>query len=116
LKSTYVTALPILVHPETGRVHTSYNQAGSVTGRISSNEPNLQNIPIRTELGRQIRVAFRPGFKDWVLFAADYSQIELRVLAHLSQDTGLLSANPNFFASSRTLEKFFPVSSIDDKI
>ncbi len=95
LKSTYVTALPILVHPETGRVHTSYNQAGSVTGRISSNEPNLQNIPIRTALGRQIRVAFRPGFKDWILFAADYSQIELRVLAHLSQDAGLLSAFQN---------------------
>jgi DNA polymerase-1 len=95
LKSTYVTALPILVHHKTGRVHTSYNQAGSVTGRISSNEPNLQNIPIRTKLGRQIRVAFRPGSKGWVLLAADYSQIELRVLAHLSQDEGLLVAFQN---------------------
>lgn len=95
LKSTYVTALPILIHPRTGRVHTSYNQAGSVTGRISSNDPNLQNIPIRTDLGRQIRVAFRPVSIDWVLFSADYSQIELRVLAHLSQDEGLLTAFQN---------------------
>ena len=73
-------------------MHTSYNQAGSVTGRFSSNDPNLQNIPIRTELGRQIRVAFLPGQESWLLLAADYSQIELRVLAHLSQDPGLLEA------------------------
>ena len=92
LKSTYVDALPVLVSPHTGRVHTSYNQAGSVTGRVSSNDPNLQNIPIRTELGRQIRVAFVPGEQDWLLLAADYSQIELRVLAHLSQDAALLEA------------------------
>ena len=92
LKSTYVDALPSLINPKTGRLHTSYNQAGSVTGRFSSNDPNLQNIPIRTELGRQIRVAFLPGQEGWLLLAADYSQIELRVLAHLSQDPGLLEA------------------------
>ena len=92
LKSTYVDALPSLINPKTGRLHTSYNQAGSVTGRFSSNDPNLQNIPIRTELGRQIRVAFLPGQEGWLLLAADYSQIELRVLAQLSQDPGLLDA------------------------
>ena len=92
LKSTYVDALPVLVNPRTGRVHTSYNQAGSVTGRVSSNDPNLQNIPIRTELGRKIRNAFTPGEPGWSLIGADYSQIELRVLAHLSQDPALLDA------------------------
>ncbi|MSQ11182.1 MAG: DNA polymerase I [Dehalococcoidia bacterium] len=92
LKSTYVDALPEMVNPATGRVHTSYNLAGAVTGRISSSEPNLQNIPIRTELGRRIRRAFVPGFPGWLLIAADYSQIELRVLAHLSQDPALLDA------------------------
>lgn len=91
LKSTYVDALPALVNPQTGRLHTSYNQTGTVTGRISSSAPNLQNIPIRTPLGRQVRRAFvaRPG---WVLLGADYSQVELRVLAHISGDPGLLSA------------------------
>ena len=92
LKSTYVDALPVLVNPRTARVHTSYNQAGSVTGRVSSNDPNLQNIPIRTELGRKIRNAFTPGEPGWSLMGADYSQIELRVLAHLSQDPALLDA------------------------
>jgi len=91
LRSTYVDALPALVNPKTGRLHTSYNQTGAVTGRLSSSDPNLQNIPIRTELGRQIRRAFvaEPG---WLLLAADYSQIELRVLAHVSQDPELLDA------------------------
>ena len=91
LKSTYLDALPTLVNPKTGRVHTNYNQVGSATGRFSSSDPNLQNIPIRTELGRQVRRAFKaePG---WSLIAADYSQIELRILAHLSQDQGLLDA------------------------
>ncbi len=91
LKSTYLDALPTLVNPKTGRVHTNYNQVGSTTGRFSSSDPNLQNIPIRTELGRQVRRAFKaePG---WSLIAADYSQIELRILAHLSQDQGLLDA------------------------
>ena len=92
LKSTYVDALPVLVNPRTARVHTSYNQAGSVTGRVSSNDPNLQNIPIRTELGRKIRTAFTPSEPGWSLIGADYSQIELRVLAHLSQDPALLDA------------------------
>ena len=93
LKSTYVDALPDMVNPGTGRVHTSYNQTGSATGRMSSSDPNLQNIPIRTEVGRQVRRAFvAEGAPDWQLFSADYSQIELRVLAHMSQDPGLLEA------------------------
>jgi DNA polymerase-1 len=93
LKSTYVDALPEMINPRTGRIHTSYNQTGSATGRVSSSDPNLQNIPIRTELGRQVRRAFiAEDAPDWLLFAADYSQIELRVLAHLSQDESLLEA------------------------
>jgi DNA polymerase-1 len=93
LKSTYVDALPEMINPSTGRVHTSYNQTGSATGRMSSSDPNLQNIPIRTELGRQVRKAFvADDAPNWLLFSADYSQIELRVLAHLSQDEGLLTA------------------------
>jgi DNA polymerase-1 len=92
LKSTYVDTLPRLVHPETGRVHTSYNQAVATTGRLSSSEPNLQNIPIRTAEGREIRRAFVPRGDDWVLLDADYSQIELRILAHLSGDDALVQA------------------------
>ncbi|MBK9051208.1 MAG: DNA polymerase I [Chloroflexi bacterium] len=91
LKSTYVDALPTMVNSTTGRVHTSYNQTGSVTGRIASNSPNLQNIPIRTELGQKIRRAFVPE-PGWVFIAADYSQIELRILAHITQDEALLQA------------------------
>ncbi|HSA93936.1 MAG TPA: DNA polymerase I [Terriglobales bacterium] len=91
LKSTYVDALPELIDPRTGRLHTTFNQTGTATGRLSSTEPNLQNIPIRTELGREIRAAFvaEPGH---VLVAADYSQIELRLLAHLSEDPLLVEA------------------------
>ena len=93
LKSTYVDALPGLINPRTGRVHTSYNQAGAATGRISSNDPNLQNVPIRTELGCHVRRAFiAQDAPEWTLLAADYSQIELRVLAHFSQDEALLAA------------------------
>ena len=93
LKSTYVDALPELINPRTSRIHTSYHQTGSATGRFSSSDPNLQNIPIRTELGRQVRRAFvAENSPEWTLFSADYSQIELRVLAHLSQDAGLLEA------------------------
>jgi DNA polymerase-1 len=91
LQSTYVQALPNLMNPRTGRVHTSFNQAGSETGRISSSNPNLQNIPIRTEIGRQVRRAFiaPPG---WQLVSADYSQVELRIVAHASRDENLVGA------------------------
>ena len=109
LKSTYIDALPLLVHPRTGRVHTSYNQTVTATGRLSSSNPNLQNIPIRTLEGKRIRQAFiaPPG---WAIVSADYSQIELRVLAHLSGDESLIEA----FASgedihSRTASDIFGV-------
>ena len=93
LKSTYVDALPELVNPQTGRVHTSFNQVGSATGRLSSNDPNVQNIPVRTEVGRRVRKAFiSDAANGWQFLAADYSQIELRILAHLSQEPGLLEA------------------------
>jgi DNA polymerase-1 len=92
LKSTYVDTLPRLIHPETGRVHTSYNQAVASTGRLSSSDPNLQNIPIRTSEGREIRRAFVARGPGWVLLDADYSQIELRILAHLSGDAALQQA------------------------
>ena len=91
IKSTYVDALPVLVNRETGRVHTSYNQTGTVTGRVSSSDPNLQNIPVRTELGRHVRCAFVAG-EGRRLLGADYSQVELRILAHISRDPNLLAA------------------------
>jgi len=91
LKGTYVDALPDLVNPQTGRVHASFNQTVAATGRLSSSDPNLQNIPVRRELGRQIRQAFLPA-ADWVLLTADYSQIELRLLAHFSGDEHLKRA------------------------
>jgi DNA polymerase-1 len=92
LKSTYVDALPNMVNPSTGRVHTSYNQAVAATGRLSSTNPNLQNIPIRTERGREIRKAFIARQEGYVLLSADYSQIELRLVAEMSQDAGMLEA------------------------
>jgi DNA polymerase-1 len=94
LKGTYVDALPALIDPFSGRLHTTFNQTGAATGRLSSSNPNLQNIPIRTELGREIRAAFvpRPG---WKLIVADYSQIELRLLAHMSRDPVLVAAFRN---------------------
>ncbi len=92
LKSTYVDALPALVNPRDGRIHTSYNQAVAATGRLSSNNPNLQNIPVRTERGREIRKAFVPRNKEYVLMSADYSQIELRIIAHLSGDKSMIEA------------------------
>ena len=91
LKGTYIDALPQLIKPETGRVHTTFNQAGAATGRLSSSNPNLQNIPIRTEEGREIRAAFIPK-NGWELLAADYSQIELRLLAHMSADPVLVES------------------------
>ena len=94
LKSTYTDKLPQLVHPKTGRIHTSYHQAVAATGRLSSSDPNLQNIPIRSEEGRKIREAFIPE-KGNILLAADYSQIELRIMAHLSSDKGLVTAFKN---------------------
>ena len=100
LKSTYTDKLPLLINPGTGRIHTSYHQAVTATGRLSSTDPNLQNIPIRTEEGRRIRKAFIAP-KGYKLIAADYSQIELRIMAHLSQDKGLLSA----FAQGQDVHK-----------
>lgn len=109
LKSTYVDALPRLINPDTGRIHTSFNQVGTSTGRVSSSDPNLQNIPIRSEEGRRIREAFVPE-NGFVILSADYSQIELRLLAHFSGDEGLRAA---FIAGSdihnRTASRIFGV-------
>ena len=102
LKSTYADALVELVSPHTGRLHTSFNQTGTATGRLSSSEPNLQNIPVRTALGRKIRRAFVPSEPDMSLLSADYSQVELRVLAHCSEDETLREA----FRSGRDIHRF----------
>jgi DNA polymerase-1 len=114
LKSTYIDALPLMVHPETGRVHTCFNQGVAATGRLSSSDPNLQNIPIRTELGREIRRAFiaDPGH---VLISADYSQIELRVLAHMAGEQALIDAfHSGADIHERTgLQLFGPDSGLD---
>ncbi|MFW6456750.1 MAG: DNA polymerase I [Planctomycetota bacterium] len=102
LKSTYADALLEIVNDDTGRLHTSFNQTGTATGRLSSSEPNLQNIPVRTTLGRKIRQAFVPGEPDMVLMSADYSQVELRVLAHCSGDETLKGA----FKNGRDIHSF----------
>ena len=110
LKSTYVSALPNMVNPSTGRIHTSYMQTVAATGRLSSNNPNLQNIPIRTEKGREIRKAFIPKNDDFTLLAADYSQIELRIIAALSKDQGMVNAfNSGTDIHSATASKVFDV-------
>jgi len=110
LKSTYVDALPALVNPRDGRIHTSYNQAVAATGRLSSNNPNLQNIPIRTEKGREIRKAFIPRNSEYTLLAADYSQIELRIIAHLSKDKGMIGAfNEGYDIHTATAAKVYGV-------
>ena len=92
LRSTYVDALPELIHPKTNRIHSSFNQAVAATGRLSSNNPNLQNIPIRTEKGREVRKAFIPRDHNHVLLAADYSQVELRLIAELSNDPAMIDS------------------------
>jgi len=113
LKSTYVDALPELINPKTARIHTSFNQAVTQTGRLSSSKPNLQNIPIRTEEGRKIRRAFLPVGKADILLSADYSQIELRVMAHVSKDSYLIKA----FTEGRDIHKFTAslVYNVDEK-
>jgi DNA polymerase-1 len=112
LKSTYVDALPKLINPETGRLHTSFSQTGTATGRLSSSDPNLQNIPIRTELGRQIRAAF-VAERGKILLSADYSQIELRVMAHFSRDPVLVEAFRNGEdIHARTAQEVFGVGPI----
>ena len=116
LKSTYVDALPTLVNPNTGRIHTEFKQTGSDTGRLSSTEPNVQNIPVRTELGRRVRSAFVAEDADWTLLAADYSQIELRILAHYSRDEGLMSAFLNgedIHAATAASVYDVPIGSVD---
>lgn len=116
LKSTYVDALPDYINPHTMRIHTTYNQAGSATGRLASSEPNLQNIPIRTALGLRVREAFVPQVRpDWTLLSADYSQIDLRALAHLSQDPALLAAFENdedIHSSTASLIYGVPISEV----
>jgi len=111
LKSTYVDALPLLVNPKTGRVHTSFNQAVAATGRLSSNNPNLQNIPIRTERGREVRRAFIPRDENHVLLSADYSQIELRIIADISKEENMLDAfNKGIDIHTATAAKVYGIS------
>ncbi|MFZ1082817.1 MAG: DNA polymerase I, partial [Candidatus Kryptoniota bacterium] len=111
LKGTYVDALPTLINPRTGRVHTSFNQTVAATGRLSSSDPGLQNIPIRGEMGKEIRKAFVPGEKGWVMVSADYSQIELRIMAHICKDEGLTEAfNKHEDIHRTTASKVFGVA------
>ena len=116
IKSTYVDALPTMVNAKTGRVHTTYRQTGTSTGRLSSNDPNVQNIPVRTELGRRVREAFiADRDQNNILVAADYSQIELRVLAHYSRDEGLMNAfhnNEDIHSSTGSLVYGVPIPEV----
>ena len=109
MKSTYVDGLLSVINPITGRIHSSFNQAVTMTGRLSSTEPNLQNIPIRLPLGREIRKAFIATDKEHVLLDADYSQIELRVLAHISDDGNMKEAFENPRTSIQGLHPRFSV-------
>jgi DNA polymerase-1 len=111
LKSTYVDALPQLINPKTGRLHTNFGQAIASSGRLSSNNPNLQNIPIRTERGRMVRKAFIPRDENHILLSADYSQIELRIIAALSKDDGMIEAfKQGMDIHSATASRVFGVS------
>jgi len=111
LKSTYVDALPLMVNPKTGRVHTSYNQAVAATGRLSSNNPNLQNIPIRTERGREVRKAFIARDENHILLSADYSQIELRIIAEISKEENMLDAfSKNIDIHTATAAKVYGIA------
>ena len=111
LKNTYIDSLPELVNPMSGRIHSTFNQTITATGRLSSTNPNFQNIPIRTDEGREIRRAFRSKDDDWLIFSADYSQIELRIMAHLSQDKALVDAfNKGEDIHTRTAADVFNVS------
>ena len=115
LLSTYVEALPQMVHSKTGRIHTSYNQTITATGRLSSTNPNLQNIPVREEQGRKVRMAFVPTHADGCIMAADYSQIELRLMAHLSQDAAMIEAfraNQDIHAATAARLFHEPVESV----
>ncbi|MDF1544911.1 MAG: DNA polymerase I [bacterium] len=119
LKNTYIDALPKMISPETGRVHTSYNQTVAATGRLSSTDPNLQNIPIRTDEGRQIRRAFIPTDSDHILLSADYSQIELRILAHYAEDEVLIKAyREGEDIHARTAAEVYdiPIDEVDDSM
>lgn len=119
LKTTYVDALPPLVNPDTGRIHAEFNQTAAVTGRLSSQHPNLQNIPVRTEEGRVIRRAFVPGEGFACLMVADYSQIELRVMAHLSGDEGLaaaFSSHEDIHATTAAMVWDLPVDQVDSTL
>ena len=119
LQNTYVDKLGTLINPRTGRVHASFNQTITTTGRLSSSDPNLQNIPIRTELGRKIRAAFVPAKKTDCILSADYSQIELRLLAHFSKDKALMAA----FAADQDIHRFVasqiynvPIEQVSDQM
>ncbi len=119
LRSTYIDSLPETILPKTKRIHCQFNQSVAATGRLSCQDPNLQNIPIRTALGKRIREAFRPQHENWVFVAADYSQIELRLLAHISQDEGLLHAfceNQDIHAYTASLVFNIPQEAVTEEM